>query len=88
MVFRAFVEKGVQKVKKIRQKGNSFHGYFPNDFSISCIFPIEDFHHKYWEKYDFWKKSQIMPAKTVPDYKVHGNEKIYSKGFQNTPNFI
>ena len=45
----------------------------------------------------FWKTEKLAFYSTlssnfsfmikVPDYKVHGNKKIYSKGFQNTPNF-
>ena len=40
--------------KKIRQKGNSFHGHFQNDFSIKNT--------------TYTEKSQIVPAKTVPFY--------------------
>jgi hypothetical protein len=68
MVFLTLTVKGAQKVKKIRRKRNSFHGHFPNDFSISCIFPIEDIYHKYWEKYEFTKKKPILLRKTVPFY--------------------
>ena len=114
MVFLTFAVKGVQKVKKIRGKRNVFHGHFPNDFSISCIFPIEEIYHKCREKYDFYKKeSNYMQEKrsflffwktekmefyqtltsnfkliiNVTDYKAYGNEKVYSKGFLNTPYF-
>ena len=32
--------KGRPESEKNKGKGNSFHDHFPNDFSISCIFPI------------------------------------------------
>ena len=48
-IFMAFLIlglKGGQNVKKLREHANSFHGHFCNDFSIFCIFPIEEMYQK------------------------------------------
>ena len=93
---------------------NSFQGQSQDDFSKSCIFPIEEIYQILWEKYNFYKKkigytrrklflfsvsktekmefyitlgSNFSVKKQVTDYEVYRNGKIYSKGFQNTPNF-
>ena len=115
MVFLIFAVQVSKKWgEKIRGKRKVFHGHYPNVFSISRNFPIEEIHHKCREKYDFYKKeSNYMQEKrsflffwktekmefnrtltsnfkliiNVTDYKVYGNEKVYSKGFQNTPYF-
>ena len=56
MAFLRLGLKGGQNVKKLRDNANSFHEHFCNDFSIFCIFPMEEMYQKEWEKYKFYKK--------------------------------
>jgi hypothetical protein len=69
MVFRSLAEKGVQKVrKKIRGKRDSFYGYFPSYFSISCNISIEEYIINNGKNIRLSKKKPISLGKNVLFY--------------------